>query len=83
MALYTLLELILAIVLLLFAWNIFTRHKKIWADYVKHYKTHKNPILHAMFRPNKIIYVLHVYVIAPIAAVMGVLIIVKLFITSI
>lgn len=77
MTVYQLLELSLSILLIGFSVYIFTHHKKVWLDYKKKYKKSKRPIVNAMFRPNKVVYQLHIFFIAPLALLMGAVLLVK------
>jgi len=52
-------------------------HKIIWNNYKKHYHPHKNRFFDKLFRPNKLVYRLNVYVLWPLVIILGLIIVLK------
>lgn len=57
--------------LVLVALLVEIEHKVIWNNYQKHYHPHKNKLADKLLRPNKIVYILNVYVLWPLVFIMG------------
>lgn len=76
---FDIIQIILGIILIGFGLLLLKRHKKTWSEYRKSYKSHENPVVDELMRPNEVVYILHLYVLMPISILAGIALIVLTF----
>lgn len=68
---------LLGTALVMVALFVEVEHQVLWKNYRRHYHPHKNKTVDRLFRPNRVVYILNVYVLWPLALVLGLVILLR------
>ncbi|MDX1766341.1 MAG: hypothetical protein R3313_05325 [Candidatus Saccharimonadales bacterium] len=67
----------IGVALILIALMIEIEHKYIWNNYLNHYHKHKNSLIDKLMRPNRVVYLINIYLLWPAVIALGVWIILQ------